>query len=155
PSQGFVNTASGVWTVGTLANGATATLRVTAQTAAVGRIVNHAEARADQFDPDLANSQATLQVTVPLSPDQISKQDFLSSTIQGTDPVQGPSLVQVRRDSDGALLAEFAPYGAGYSGPISVAVGDVNGDGVPDLITAAGVGNPDVRVYDGRAFKNG
>jgi hypothetical protein len=154
PSHGSFNAASGVWTVGTLANGATAVLQITAQTTAVGRIANNAEARADQFETDMPGSQATVDVTVLLSAEQISKADYLASTIQGMDPAQGPSLVQVRRDSDGALLTEFAPYGPGYSGPISVAVGDILGDGIPDLVTAAGVGNP-VRVYDGRAFQNG
>jgi len=36
-----------------------------------------------------------------------------------------------------------------------VAVGDVNGDGIPDLVTGAGAGNPDVRVFDGLALENG
>jgi hypothetical protein len=63
--------------------------------------------------------------------------------------------VQVRRVSDGSVVADFAPYGALYTGPISVAVGDISGDGVPDLVTGALVGNPDVRVYDGRALANG
>jgi hypothetical protein len=66
-----------------------------------------------------------------------------------------PGLVQVRRESDGSLLTQFAPYGLSYTGPISVAVGDVNGDGVLDLVTAAAAGNPDVRVYDGVALENG
>jgi hypothetical protein len=66
-----------------------------------------------------------------------------------------PGLVQVRRDGDGSLVTEFAPYGSAYTGPISVAVGDVSGDGVPDLVTAAAAGNPDVRVFDGVALENG
>jgi hypothetical protein len=66
-----------------------------------------------------------------------------------------PGHVQVRAVIDGGLLADFAPYGAAYTGPITVAVGDVNGDGFPDLVTGAAVGNPDVRVYDGKAFANG
>ncbi len=60
-----------------------------------------------------------------------------------------PGRVQVRRISDGLLITEFAPYGSSYTGPVTVAVGDVNGDGIPDLVTGAGVGNPDVRVWDG------
>jgi hypothetical protein len=63
--------------------------------------------------------------------------------------------VQVRLDTDGSVLADFAPYGAAYTGPVTVAVGDVNGDGFPDLVTGAAVGNPDVRVYDGKAFLTG
>jgi hypothetical protein len=66
-----------------------------------------------------------------------------------------PGRVQVHRVTDDAIVADFAPYGAAYTGPVNVAVGDVNGDGIDDLITAAAVGNPDVRVYDGKAFANG
>src|SRR5262249_30036261 len=66
-----------------------------------------------------------------------------------------PGRVQVRRGSDGALVADFAPYGSGYTGPVTVAVGDVNGDGIPDLVTGAALGNPDVRVWDGLALENG
>jgi hypothetical protein len=57
--------------------------------------------------------------------------------------------------TDNTLLADFAPLGAAYTDPINVAVGDVNGDGVPDLVTAAAAGNPDVRVFNGQAFANG
>src|SRR5262249_36815646 len=44
PSQGTFVPASELWVVGTLANGATATLRLTARVAAFGPIVNRAEA---------------------------------------------------------------------------------------------------------------
>jgi hypothetical protein len=67
----------------------------------------------------------------------------------------GAGRLLVYRDADNVLLADFAPYGAAYTGPISVAVGDVNGDGVYDLVTGAAAGNPDVHVYDGQAFARG
>jgi phospholipase/lecithinase/hemolysin len=65
-----------------------------------------------------------------------------------------PGRVQVRRVSDGGLVLDFVPY-AGYNGPISVALGDINGDGFPDLVTGAMEGNPDVRVFDGQALALG
>ncbi len=64
-----------------------------------------------------------------------------------------PGTVQVRKVSDGSLAFEFKPFGA-TNIPITVAWGDVNGDGIPDLIVAAAAGNPDVQVYDGKAFAN-
>jgi hypothetical protein len=66
-----------------------------------------------------------------------------------------PGRVQVRRVTDGSLVADFAPYGPGYTGPVSVALGDVNDDGYQDLVTGAKAGNPDVRVYDGKDLASG
>jgi hypothetical protein len=66
-----------------------------------------------------------------------------------------PGSVQILKASNGALVADFDPYGSAYTGPVAVAFGDVNGDGFPDLITGALAGNPDVRVFDGQAIFNG
>jgi hypothetical protein len=66
-----------------------------------------------------------------------------------------PGRVQVRRGSDGALMTDFTPYGPAYTGGVAVAIGDVNGDGFPDLVTAPLAGNPQVKVYDGKAIATG
>jgi hypothetical protein len=63
--------------------------------------------------------------------------------------------VQVRRVTDGSLLYEFNPYGGLFNSDVSVAVGDVNGDGIPDLVTGASAGNPNVKVFNGAAFVYG
>ena len=87
PSQGSFNGL--LWNVGTLANGASAVMRITAQTAALGLLVNNAAVGADQFDPNLMNNLAQAPITVLRSPGLISKFFFLASTI--LDPPTDPS----------------------------------------------------------------
>ncbi len=53
------------------------------------------------------------------------------------------------------LAANFQPFGPGFVDGVAVATGDVNGDGYFDLVAAATVGNPHVKVYDGKAFATG
>lgn len=54
-------------------------------------------------------------------------------------------------DPSGTPRASFRPFAAAYKGGVNVAQGDVNGDGVPDLIAAvAGGAGPIVRVFNGR-----
>ncbi len=57
-------------------------------------------------------------------------------------------------DVAGALLDTFKPYPLGngtfFGGGVEVAVGDINGDSVPDIITGAGAGGgPHVKVFNG------
>jgi hypothetical protein len=63
----------------------------------------------------------------------------------------GPE-VQVYDVSSGTptLKFDFFPFNTNFTGGVRVAVGDVNGDGVPDIICAAGPGGgPQVNVYNG------
>jgi hypothetical protein len=58
-------------------------------------------------------------------------------------------LVQVY-NPDGSLKYSFLAYDARFRGGVRVAVGDVTGDGVPDIVTAPGPGMPpEIKVFDG------
>jgi uncharacterized delta-60 repeat protein len=65
-----------------------------------------------------------------------------------------PGRVNVFRP-DGTLVTGFAPYGSAYQGGVAVALADVNGDGIDDLVTGAQSGNPHVQVFGGAALAQG
>jgi hypothetical protein len=51
---------------------------------------------------------------------------------------------------DGTVRFDFFAYDTRFIGGVRVATGDVTGDGIDDLVTAAGVnGGPHVKVFDG------
>src|SRR5262249_44748613 len=57
-------------------------------------------------------------------------------------------LVRVFDGKTGAEIRSFLAYSPAYTGGVSVAAGDVNGDGFDDIITGAGI-NGHVKVFDG------
>lgn len=62
----------------------------------------------------------------------------------------GGSHVRIFSGTDSTVIGEFFAYRDQFLGGVNVAVGDVTGDLVPDIITApASNGGPDVRVFDG------
>jgi hypothetical protein len=75
--------------------------------------------------------------------------------VTGAGQGGGPH-VQVFDAATGALLVGFFAYDPAFTGGVRVAAADVNGDGVPDVITAPGPGGgPHVRVFDGAALQAG
>lgn len=67
--------------------------------------------------------------------------------------VPGPgasSLVKVFDGADGHLINSFTAFAATFSGGVSIAAGDVNGDGIADIVvgTEKGAG-PLVKIFDG------
>jgi hypothetical protein len=65
--------------------------------------------------------------------------------------VGGGPHVMVIDPSTGAVKSSFFAYNTNFRGGVVVAVGDINGDGIVDIVTGAGPGGgPNVRVFDGR-----
>jgi hypothetical protein len=61
----------------------------------------------------------------------------------------GPPRVRLLNPQSG-IEREFLAYDSAFTGGVRVAVGDVTGDGLRDIVTSPGVGGgPDVRVIDG------
>ncbi len=69
--------------------------------------------------------------------------------VTGAERGGGPNVV-VFDAATNAVKFNFFAYDPNFTGGVRVAVGDVNADSIPDIITAAGPGGgPDIHVYDG------
>lgn len=61
-----------------------------------------------------------------------------------------PPQVIVRQSETGEVLHTFLAYDINFRGGVRVATGDMNRDGIADIITAAGPGGgPHIKVFDG------
>jgi uncharacterized repeat protein (TIGR01451 family) len=87
PSQGTYDPATGVWTFGTLAANATATMTITALVVAPTTATNVAVASSSPFDPNLDNNTATATVT----PQQADL--ALTKTVSNPTPNVGDAVV--------------------------------------------------------------
>jgi hypothetical protein len=78
--------------------------------------------------------------------------DGHADIIVGAGPGGGPE-VAVFNGGDYRMIRAFYAFPAPFRGGVTLAVGDVNGDGCPDIIVGAGPGaGPQVNVFSGRDF---
>jgi hypothetical protein len=76
---------------------------------------------------------------------------FLTGATVAVGAAGGPPLVQLINPATGAVQSAFLAFNPTFYGGVRVAVGDVTGDGYPDLVVATGPsGGPQVEVYDGQ-----
>ncbi len=69
--------------------------------------------------------------------------------ITGPGPGAGPHVKVFDGQSNGEIV-NFLAYGSSFTGGVRVAAGDVNGDGIADIVTAPGQGGgPHVKVFNG------
>ena len=67
----------------------------------------------------------------------------------------GAPQVNVFDGGTNTILNQFNAFDPGFRGGVNVAVGDVNNDGISDVICAAGPGGgPEVKVYSGKDFSS-
>lgn len=118
-------------------------------------------------DDDLVDGPQTTTITIAIDAaasddlyDSLADQTVVVTTTDDdarrvvvTAPAFGDELIRIFDAETDELIASFAPY-PGFLGGISVALGDINGDSVDDIITGAlAGGGPHVKVFDGRTLE--
>ena len=64
-----------------------------------------------------------------------------------------PASVTVYDTATNGRVQTITPFGAGYTGGVNVATGDLTGDGIDDVVAATASGTPRIQVYDGKTGK--
>jgi hypothetical protein len=81
---------------------------------------------------------------------QIEKMNHVQTLALAADLGGNQPQVKVIDAETGLQKLSFLAFEPGYKGGVRVAVGDVNGDAIPDIITSRGPGGgPEVRVFNG------
>ncbi|OWK42940.1 Alkaline phosphatase [Fimbriiglobus ruber] len=81
--------------------------------------------------------------------------DNVPDLIVASGPGRAPE-VKVYDGTTGTLIADFQPFESTFTGGVFIATGDLNGDGVADLVVSPDQGGgPIMAVYDGAALGRG
>lgn len=77
--------------------------------------------------------------------------DGRADIITGAGPGGGPH-VRVFNGVDGSQITDFLAFKTSFKGGVSVAAGDVNGDGFADIIVGPSSGKQPVKLFDGKSL---
>ncbi|MCY2989819.1 MAG: dockerin type I domain-containing protein, partial [Planctomycetota bacterium] len=159
-SQGSYSSSTEIWTVGTPASSdcttlkmpssGCATLEITATVTKAGTKTNFAEVlTANELDPNSTPGNGPMipaeddEGQVPVTPPGVF--------VIGPDKSPSiPPVVQIiAEDPQGEIvLGTIEPYGKTFVGGVRVATGDVDGDGIDEIVTAPGRGRaPEICVF--------
>jgi len=117
----------------------TFTITVTPTANSLGTLTTTATASSSSaaFDSDTSNNSATVSVVV----------EPTALTAVGAGAGSGPHVKAY--NADGSQRFSFFAYDPSFLGGVTVATGDVNGDGVEDIVTGAATTASHVKVFDG------
>ncbi|WP_395682014.1 hypothetical protein, partial [Dokdonella sp.] len=154
PSQGSFDSGSGVWIVGALANGASATLTLSVTVNQPGAILNVATiTREDQFDPVSANNQAGTTIngqeadlavtkTADNASPNVGDDVTFSVTIHNNGPSDATNVALADALPAGLSLVSATPSQGSYSGTTGIwNVGTLTAGGSSSTATLTIVAN--------------
>ncbi|MFV8357641.1 beta strand repeat-containing protein, partial [Flavobacterium sp. XS1P32] len=143
PSTGTFNSGSGVWSIGNLANGGSATLTITATVNATGSYANRADIAANEADPTLGNNTSTSKpIPVPQSNVGITKTVNNATPSVGSDVIftltatnAGPS------SATGVNVTDVLPAGYTFVSSTTATGTYTSGTGIWSIGSLANGGN--------------
>jgi gliding motility-associated-like protein len=105
PTTGTYNAATGVWAIGSLANGANTTIAITAKVNALGNYINSAAISGSENDPNPANNVSSITLTpvnnnLPVTDDKTNAAVIASTSTTPVD-LDNPT----GSDTDGTVVA--------------------------------------------------
>jgi len=127
-----------VWSIPSLGAGQSMTLTVTYSVGAdvnTQLVLNTASVDSDEIDPISDSDDVQVQGgIIVIGPDKCNC---------------APPVVQIVNSATGAVVTSFLAYEPTYRGGVRIATGDLNGDGVDEIITAPGRNHtPLVKVFN-------